>query len=99
MEKWKQKLGSKATYNNLIKAFKRAGYKIYADTVIGLVKIMQTNSNDSNSNTIDQTPPPSKQSLSQLPVFPEPKQLPKPPPYATADGAKLLQEDNELGIY
>ena len=33
LEKWKQKLGSNATYNNLIGAFERAGYRGYADTV------------------------------------------------------------------
>ena len=30
---WKQKLGSKATYNDLIHMFKGAGYQNYADTV------------------------------------------------------------------
>ena len=33
MEKWKQKLGSTATYSNLIGVFERAGYQGYADTV------------------------------------------------------------------
>ena len=33
LEKWKQKLGSNATYNNLIGVFKCAGYQGYADTV------------------------------------------------------------------
>ena len=33
METWKQKLGSNATYNNLIGVFERAGYQGYADTV------------------------------------------------------------------
>ena len=31
--KWKQKLGSSATYSNLIGLFERAGYQNYADTV------------------------------------------------------------------
>ena len=30
---WKQKLGSNATYNNLIKVFESAGHKDYADLV------------------------------------------------------------------
>ena len=33
LEKWKQKLGSSATYSNLIGVFERAGYQGYADTV------------------------------------------------------------------
>lgn len=33
LEKWKQRLGSKATYNKLIGVFECAGYQGYADTV------------------------------------------------------------------
>ena len=33
LEKWKQRLGSKATYNELIGVFERAGHKDYTDTV------------------------------------------------------------------
>ena len=33
LEKWKQKLGSTATYSNLIGVFKRAGYQGYAEVV------------------------------------------------------------------
>ena len=33
LEMWKQKLGSNATYNNLIKVFESAGHKDYADLV------------------------------------------------------------------
>ena len=33
LEMWKQKLGSAATYSNLIGVFERAGYQGYADTV------------------------------------------------------------------
>lgn len=36
LQKWKQKLGSKATYNNLIHVFRSAGYQEYADTVYKL---------------------------------------------------------------
>ena len=38
LEKWKQKLGSKATYGNLIGVFERAGYQGYADTVRRIVE-------------------------------------------------------------
>ena len=37
MKRWKQKLGSVATYNNLCKAFERAGYINYADFTRALV--------------------------------------------------------------
>ena len=37
LEKWKQTLGSNATYNNLIGVFKRAGYQGYADTVYKVI--------------------------------------------------------------
>ena len=36
LEMWKQKLGSTATYSNLIGVFERAGYQGYADTVYKL---------------------------------------------------------------
>ena len=95
MQKWKQKLGTKATYNNLIQVFKQAGYETYAEFVDDLVKDMQT---DTNRNTINQTP--SEQPLPQLPVFPaESKQFSEKPLYAAATGAKLLQEDYQIGIY
>ena len=92
LQKWKQKLGTKATYNNLIKVFEQAGYETYAEFVKGLVKNMQT--------IINQTPPPpSEQPLPQLPVFPaESKQFSESPSYyAAAPRVKLLQEDYELG--
>lgn len=38
METWKQKLGSNATYGNLIGVFKNAGYQGYADTVYNVLK-------------------------------------------------------------
>ena len=100
LEKWKQTLGSSATYKNLIGVFERAGYINYADTVKGLIKDMQIDIGDSDRNTHNRTPPPSDLSLPQLPqlpVFPEPEQIPQPPSYATAAGAKLLQEDDQLG--
>ena len=33
LEKWKQKLGSSATYSNLSGVFERAGYQGYAEVV------------------------------------------------------------------
>ena len=44
LQMWKQKLGSKATYDNLISVFKCAGYQGYADTVykgLGMVRPYQ----------------------------------------------------------
>ena len=96
LEKWKQKFGSDATYNNLIKVFEQAGYKNYAEIVKDLVmKNVQTDT------AIDQTPPPlSEQLLPQLPVFPsesECKQFSESPLYAAAPRVKLLEEDYPLG--
>ena len=96
MEKWKQKFGSGATYNNLVKVFEQAGYKSYAEVVKDLVmKNVQTDT------TIDQTPPPpSKQRFPQLQVFPsesECKQFSESPLYAAAPRVKLLEEDYPLG--
>lgn len=100
MKRWKQRLGSSATYNNLISAFERAGYKDYAEIVKGLlVKDVHTDSDDSDRIAHNQTPPlSSEQSLPQLPVFPE--QVPEPPKFARAAKAKLRQpeEDDQLGI-
>jgi rhamnogalacturonyl hydrolase YesR len=65
LKKWKQKLGSGATYSNLIKVFEQAGHKDYSEIVKHLVaKNVQT---DTNRNAINQTPPPPSQ---QLPIFP-----------------------------
>ena len=96
LQKWKQKLGPDATYNNIIKVFKQAGYETYAEFVEDLVKNVQT---DTSRNTINQTPPPpSEQPSPQLPVFPsECKQFSESPLYAAAAGVKLLQEDYQLG--
>ena len=38
LETWKQRLGSNATYSNLIGVFERAGYQGYADTVYKVLK-------------------------------------------------------------
>ena len=44
LETWKQRLGSSATYNNLIGVFERAGYQDYADTVRRVIKESLTSS-------------------------------------------------------
>ena len=59
---WKQKLGSDATYNKLIRVFEHAGYKRYAENI---GRIMQCQENckeicDSNSDE-DCFPPPQPQ--------------------------------------
>ena len=95
MQKWKQKLGTKATYNSLIKVFKQAGYETYAEFVESLVKNMQTDTEDSNRNAINQSPPPPLQP--PLPVFPSEFEQFSESPYATAAGVKILQEDYQLG--
>jgi hypothetical protein len=99
LQKWKQNLGPDATYNNLIKVFKQAGYETFANFVEDLVKNVQTNNGNSNRSTISRTPPPpSEQPLPQLPVFPsESEQFSESPSYAAAAGVKLLKEDYRLG--
>ena len=88
--KWRQKLGARATCNELINVFKQAGYETYAEFVKGLVKNIQIDTGDSNRNAINQTRP--------LPVFPsESEQSSESPSYAAAAEAKLLQEDVRLG--
>ena len=97
LEIWKQKHGSAATYNNLIKVFEQAGSKHYAEIVKDLLmKNVQVETGDSNRNV---TPPPlSKERPS--PVFPsESEQFSQSPSYATAAGVKLPKdsEDCKLG--
>ena len=90
---WRRKLGAKATYNNLIKVFKQAGYNTYADFVKGLVNNMQPDTEHSNRNAINQTPPPSLE-----PVFPsESVQFTESPLYAAAAEVELVEEDYQLG--
>ena len=95
LEMWKQKHGSAATYNNLIKVFEQAGFKGYAEFVKGLLmKNVQADTGDSNRNITP--PPPSKKQPS--PVFPsESEQFSESPSYAAAAEVKLLQEDYQLG--
>ena len=93
LQKWKQKLGAKATCSNLIEVFKQAGYENYAEFVEGLVKKVRTDTGNFSKNAIDQTPsPPLEQPLL---VFPS--EFSESPSYAAAAGAKLLQEDYQLG--
>ena len=93
MEKWKQNLGPDATYDNLIKVFEQAGYKVYAEVVKDLLmKNVRTDNGDFNRNTFDQTPP-LQEPLSQLPVFPsQSEQFSESPSYAAASEVKLQQE-------
>ena len=64
---WQQKLGSDATYNKLIGAFNRAGYKQYADNV---KKIVQYHNHDDSDSSCSED---SFQSVTQPETFPNPK--------------------------
>ena len=95
LKTWKRKLGSGATYNDLIKAFQQAGYEGYAEVVKGLLmNDMRTNTGSSNRDT---TPPlPSTEQPS--PVFPPESELfSESPKYAAAPVVKLQKHDYELG--
>ena len=74
MQLWKQKQGSEATYRNLIKIFKHAGYEQYADVVRNLVSKCydQTNKScDSKDHQMQTFLPPSPPPSPQYPEFPE----------------------------
>jgi hypothetical protein len=87
LEKWKQKLGANATYNNLIKVFEQAGHEDYAENVKDLLKNVQ-------KDKINQTPPsPSEQQLPQLLVYPEKVT------YKYAHEVKVQHEVHKVGTY
>ena len=82
---WRQRLGSKATYNNLIKAFERASYNDLALSVRNLITNAPTEA-DNLSGNISHTPPPPAQLLSQ-------------PPQVTAIPTVELQIEDQQGGY
>lgn len=55
---WKQRLGSSATYNELIGVFKRAGYKHYAEKVRKLVHDSNTDDSSSSEESFPLPQPP-----------------------------------------
>ena len=52
LEKWKQKLGSNATYSNLISRFEDAGYHRYADVIYQVLQIESSQSTTASNVTI-----------------------------------------------
>ena len=95
LQEWRQKLGTKATYKNLIEVFEQAGYKAYAEFVKDLVKNMQMDTGDSSRNANSQTPPPPSEQPSPVSP-PDSEQFSE---YAAAGEVRLLHEDNRLGKY
>ena len=78
MEKWKQKLGSNATYNNLIGVFEQAGYQENADAIRKLILQSSVDKTENSADKLNKFFPtlPDRASLPplpQLPVFPEPE--------------------------
>ena len=73
MQKWKEKQGSEATYKNLIKIFKHAGYELYTDVVRSLVSTCSDHTDKPNDSEDKQIflPPSSQPPSPQLPEFPE----------------------------
>ena len=57
MRKWRQRHGSSATYNNLIKVFEQAGYN---DLALSIMTNAPTDADNSSGN-LNHTPPPSAQ--------------------------------------
>ena len=80
--KWMEKVGSSATYNNLIGVFERAGYQGYADVVRKLVQPKPSHEMEHTSKVNLIAP-----QLPQEPVFPE---LPEPSRVATATATAVL---------
>ena len=73
MQKWKEKLGSEATYKKLIKIFKHAGYELYADVVRSLVTTCSDQADKHNDSADQQifVSPSSQPPSPQFPEFPE----------------------------
>ena len=70
---WQQKLGSDATYNELIRAFNRAGYKQYADNV---KKIVQYHNHDDSDSSCSEDSFPSPQPETYPSLKPSSVELP-----------------------
>ena len=64
MQSWKQRTGSKATYNKLIKIFERAGYQNGADRVRRIAQLSDSESDDSSSSGEEQS------RVEQTPAYP-----------------------------
>ena len=89
LRKWKQRHGSSATYNNLIKVFEQAGYN---DHVLYIMTNAPTDADNSSGN-LNHTPPPSAQS-SPSPSFSSPQ-------FATTSTVVPLKEDlrGNINVY
>ena len=81
---WRQRLGSSATYNNLIKVFERARYNGLALSVRNL--IINAIDADNSSGNLSHTPP-------------SPVQLLSRPPQVTATSTVELQIEDQQGGY
>ena len=57
MHTWKQRNGSKATYNRLIKIFERAGYQDCADKVRSIAQLSDSETDDSSGSGEEQSQP------------------------------------------
>ena len=75
---WKQKLGSSATYNKLIRVFEHAGYKNYADNVRKIVTVYRNSETDDSSTSSEESFP-----LPQPQTYPLLKSLNPPSPTDT----------------
>ena len=97
MEKWKQKLGSRASYNNLIGVFERAGYQENADAIRKL--ILQSSSDKTENSTNEKvfpTLPDHAASVPQPPVFPEPAPILSSIALPSATAVLIEEEYQEL---
>lgn len=98
LEKWKQKLGSNATYNKLICAFEQAGYQEYADAIRKLVLQISVNKTDNSTDEKLFPTLPECVSQPQLPIFPEPAELAQTITLSSAT-AVFIEEEYQKGQY
>ena len=99
MEKWKQNLGSNATYSNLIAVFERAGYQEYAGAI---KKLMLQSSADKTEKFTEKKVFPTmpecvpQPQLPQLPVFPQPEPILSSIALPSATAVLIEEEYQEL---
>ena len=72
LEKWKQKLGDEASYNELIAVFERAGRRAIAKEIREIIKKMCTSEETADTSALSDLSPCILPCSPQPPVFPAP---------------------------
>jgi hypothetical protein len=90
---WKKKLGSSATYQALITAFERAGYRQYADEVEKLVIQRQDSDTDDSSSDEDPFPLPQPQTYPNIEP-PSPVEFPSQKPLQPCESYLVVDPED-----